>query len=68
MLVAIEEKNNLSVTDDFKEFICDFLTEATAGMLVNGFKDKKTVEHNRTCFNGGISKEKTGHYNRTEER
>ena len=35
-----EKQNKLSVSDDFKEFICDFLTEATAGMLVNGFKEK----------------------------
>lgn len=43
----IEIKNNLSVTDEFKNFICEFLTEATAGMLVNGFKENKNVEqHN----------------------
>lgn len=47
----IEEKNGLSVTDDFKEFICDFLTEATAGMLVNGFKDKQTVEEHDVIQN-----------------
>lgn len=47
----IEEKNSLSVTDDFKEFICDFLTEATAGMLVNGFKDKKKVEQHDVIQN-----------------
>ncbi len=46
-----EAKNNLSVTDDFKEFICDFLTEATAGMLVNGFKNKQKIEQHDVIQN-----------------
>lgn len=40
----IEEKHNLSVVDDFKDFICDFLTEATSGMLVNGFREKHKMQ------------------------
>lgn len=39
-----EERCGFSVTDDFKSFICDFLTEATAGMLVNGFKEKSKLQ------------------------
>ena len=35
-----EKQNNLSVSDEFKDFICDFLTEAIVGMLVNGFKER----------------------------
>lgn len=45
-----EQKCGLCITDDFKEFICDFLTEATAGMLVNGFKEKyKLNKSNIIC-------------------
>lgn len=36
-----EIQNNISVTDDFKIFICDLFAEAAAGILVNGFKNKK---------------------------
>lgn len=46
-----EERNGLSVDDDFKAFLCDFLTEATAGMLVNGFKEKNKTEPNDVIRN-----------------
>ncbi len=46
-----EERNGLSVDDDFKSFLCDFLTEATAGMLVNGFKEKNKAEPNDVIRN-----------------
>lgn len=46
-----EEKSGYHVTDDFRIFICDFLTEATAGMLVNGFKDKRKMEQNDVIGN-----------------
>lgn len=36
-----EERNSLHVPETFKAFLCDFLTEAIAGMLVNVFKEKK---------------------------
>lgn len=36
-----EAANGLSVSADFKRFLCDFLTEGIAGMLVNAFKDKQ---------------------------
>ena len=42
-----EEKNGLSVTEDFKQFISDFLTEAIAGMLVNCFKRKEILDRNK---------------------
>lgn len=42
-----EERNGLSVTEDFKEFISDFLTEAIAGMLVKIFKSERTPERKK---------------------
>lgn len=39
---SYEAANGLSVSDDFKKFLCDFLTEGIAGMLVNAFKDKQS--------------------------
>ncbi len=45
MVEDCEAKNGLSITDDFKEFLCDFLTEAVAGMLVNGFKNRVILEN-----------------------
>ena len=35
-----EMQNGLAVNPGFKQFLCDFLTEATAGMLVNAFQSK----------------------------
>lgn len=35
-----EKQNGLAVTKNFKTFLCDFVTEAIAGMLVTGFKSK----------------------------
>lgn len=35
-----EATNHLSVSADFKSFLCDFLTEATSGILVNGFQNQ----------------------------
>ena len=46
-----EQQCGLSVTDDFKSFLCDFLTEATAGMLVNGFREKSKLEHDKVTRN-----------------
>lgn len=46
-----EKNNGLSVTNDFKYFICDFLTEATAGMLVNCFKSKEILDCNAAIRN-----------------
>ena len=36
-----EKTNGLLVDDNFKRFLCDFLTEGIAGMLVNAFKDRQ---------------------------
>ena len=46
-----EERCGLSVTNDFKNFLCDFLTEATAGMLVNGFKEKSKFQQSDVVCN-----------------
>lgn len=35
-----EQRNHLTTPPDFKNFLCDFLTEATAGVLVNAFQSK----------------------------
>ena len=40
MVDDTEQQCGLAVTDDFKDFLCDFITEAVAGMLVNGFQKK----------------------------
>ena len=40
----IEEQYNISVTDGFKTFLREFLTEVTAGMLVNGFREKRNID------------------------
>ncbi len=42
-----EKRINLYVTNDFKNFICDFLTESIAGMLINEFKDRNENKLNR---------------------
>ena len=46
-----EIQNNISVTDDFKIFICDFFAEAAAGMLVNGFKNNKKFGEDKVILN-----------------
>lgn len=35
-----EAKLNLTITDDFRNFLCNFYTEALAGMLINLFQQK----------------------------
>lgn len=49
-----QERHGLKVDESFKVFICDFLTEATAGMLVNAFKEKKKVQHSSVTHNMAI--------------
>ena len=39
-----EKKNGLTVNPDFKEFLCNFITEALAGMLVNAFQNKQNLK------------------------
>ena len=46
-----EEKCSFSVSEDFKNFLCDFFTEAIAGMLVNGFKNKSEPDRNAIVQN-----------------
>ena len=47
-------KCGLCVSDDFKRFLCDFLTEAIAGMLVNGFKEKKQPQPEAVIRNTSV--------------
>lgn len=35
-----EAKLNITITDDFRNFLCNFYTEALAGMLINLFQQK----------------------------
>lgn len=46
-----EKQTGIFVSDDFKAFICDFFTEAIAGMLVNGFKEKNKIRKNNVIRN-----------------
>ena len=39
------------VEEDFENFLCDFLTEATAGLLVNGFKDREKLKQENVSKN-----------------
>lgn len=49
-----EAKSGLSVDEDFKVFLSDFLTEAVAGMLVNGVKNKCSVENSDILRNAKV--------------
>ena len=41
----------VKVDADFENFLCEFFTEATAGLLVNGFKDKGKLKQENVCKN-----------------
>ncbi len=43
MIDDTQKRYGLSVDEDFKKFLCDFFTEAIAGMLVNSFKNTNNV-------------------------
>ena len=49
-----EAKSGLSVDEGFKVFLSDFLTEAVAGMLVNGFKNRNIMENGDTFRNAKV--------------
>ena len=49
-----EAKRGLSVDEGFKVFLSDFLTEAVAGMLVNGFKNRNIMENDDTFRNAKV--------------
>ncbi len=40
-----EKQNGIQVGDGFREFVCCFLTEGIAGMLVNTFKAKDEIDN-----------------------
>lgn len=46
-----EQSIALSIDDNFKSFLCDFLTEGTAGILVNGFRDEKKLNEQKLTEN-----------------
>ncbi len=48
MVAECERENGIAVTDDFRDFICRFLTEAVVGMLVSGFHDKEQPDQEMT--------------------
>ena len=39
-----EEKLNVSIDEDFRFFLCDFYTEALAGMLINLFQNQESIK------------------------
>ena len=51
MVDDTEQQCGLAVTDDFKDFLCDFITEAVAGMLVNGFQQKDKPQEDTALRN-----------------
>ena len=56
---STEKELNLKVSDDFKNYLCNFYTEAIAGNLLAYFKNKETIDRTKiinyisiTCKNG----------------
>ena len=43
-----EENLHVSITEDFRYFVCNFYTEAVAGMLINLFQHPDTCECAKT--------------------
>lgn len=46
-----EKQNGLSLTDSFRDFICDFMAESTAGIVINAFKDRKLPDDDELVTN-----------------
>lgn len=44
IITDCEKQSNICIDDGFRNFFCDFFTEAIAGMLVNTFKRNETVD------------------------
>lgn len=44
IITDCEKQNNICIDAGFRNFACDFFTEAIAGMLVNAFKQNETVD------------------------
>lgn len=42
---SLESNMGITVTKDYKDFVCDLYTETLAGLLINWFRDRK--EHDR---------------------
>lgn len=40
LIEGFEKQMNVHVDENFKKFLCEFYTEALAGMLINWFRDK----------------------------
>lgn len=45
IIMDCEEQNEIHIDDGFRDFVCDFFTEAIAGMLVNMFKTKREIDN-----------------------
>ncbi len=41
VIIDTEERHNVKITADFRRFLADFFTEATAGMLVSAFHENE---------------------------
>ncbi len=51
VIVEAERQSGLAVTEEFKDFLCDFITEAIAGLLVNSFRSKDGLQQDRVIAN-----------------
>ena len=51
VIVEAERQSGLAVTEEFEDFLCDFITEAVAGLLVNSFRSKDGLEQDRIITN-----------------
>ena len=49
-----EKECKLTISDEFRVFICDFLTEAIAGMLLNAFQSKNVPSQAKIIRNISI--------------
>lgn len=49
-----EKQRGVCADENFKDFLCDFPTEATAGMLVNIFRDKTIPQKSDVTHNVAI--------------
>lgn len=47
----MEDLYDIHITYEFKIFLCEFITEAIAGMLVNAFKNNHNVNENQVINN-----------------
>ena len=51
VITDTEARCQIRITDDFRRFLADFFTEATAGMLVNAFRGKDFPKEDLVVYN-----------------